>query len=126
GVRGGWGEQGVLEVGPGGLEDGKRAAEVVLGTAAGHAAQCEAGERGGLGSLRGMPSRELPDPSSPADQDVHDAVNVDDLDQPGGAERLEQLRDTEDGGALVRDTGGSQRTLGHDALRPSPVAFGPG
>src|ERR1700682_5093925 len=73
----------------------KAAARVPPGPAAAQAAQAKASEVGRPDGIFGAAYRELPYPSRPAGQHVQEAVDVDDFDQLGSAEVVEQLRDVD-------------------------------
>ena len=96
-VTDGWPEKGLLESGSGGGQDGQGAVRVVARTAAGQAAEGKAGEVRGPDGVADAARRELPDPAGSAGQDVQSAVDVDDLDQLGGTEAVEQVRRAERG-----------------------------
>src|SRR5579872_6430459 len=92
---GGGSEQRLLKPGPSRRQNGQRAVQVVIGPTAGDAAQGEAGEVRGAPGIVGTPGRELPYLARAADEWIQVAVDLDDLDQPGGTEFVEQVRGTE-------------------------------
>jgi hypothetical protein len=96
-VADGRAEKGLLEPGARGGQDGQGAVRVVARPDAGQAAEGKAGEVRGPDGVAEAARRELPDPAGSAGQDVQSAVNVDDLDQLGGAEAVKQVRSAERG-----------------------------
>src|ERR1019366_3104966 len=117
-VTGGRSKERVLESWSGRRQEGQRAVQVIPGSAAGHAAQSEAGEVSSADGILGAACSELPYPPRPAGQHEQNAVDVDDLDQLGGAELVEQFRDVDNRTAGVGDTPGPQRTGAHHVLKP--------
>ena len=111
-------EKRVLELRPGRLHDGLRAVHVVPGPAAGQAAQGEAGEVDRPEGIRGAACRELPDPSRPAHQHVQGAVHIDDLDEQGRAQLIQQFRDLHGWASRIGAPRGPQRAAAHHLLQP--------
>ena len=118
----GWAEQGLLESG----SRAARMARALPGSSPGRlrarrrrAKRAKSAARtASLDAAR----RELPDPARPAGQDVQSAVDVDDLDQLGGAELVKQVRRAERGLARgVRRRGTAARWR----APPSPAAAAP-
>ena len=106
-------EQRMLECRSRLVQHGQRAGRVGAGPAAGQAAQGETSEIRGLQGVAGLARRELPYAARSADQDMQVAVDVDDLDQLGRAELVEQVGRAERSAGPPPVTPGSQCAGAH-------------